>query len=43
MYKAKKNKALVAIARNEWKLDPASKKALTKGLTLFAISVRSAE
>ena len=32
MYKGKKNKALVAIARDEWKLTAASKKTLSKGL-----------
>ena len=32
MYKGKKNKALVAIARDEWKLTAASKKAFSKGL-----------
>ena len=32
VYKGKKNKALVAIARDEWKLTAASKKTLSKGL-----------
>ena len=32
VYKGKKNKALVAIARDEWKLTAASKKAFIKGL-----------
>ena len=32
VYKGKKNKALVAIARDEWKLTAASKKAFSKGL-----------
>ena len=32
MYKGKKNKALVAIARDEWKFTAASKKAFSKGL-----------
>ena len=32
MYKGKNNKALVAIARDEWKLTAASKKTLSKGL-----------
>ena len=34
MYKGKKNKALVAIARDEWKLTAASKKAFSKGLSV---------
>ena len=32
VYKGKKNKALVAIAFDEWKLTAASKKAFSKGL-----------
>ena len=39
VYKGKKNKALVAIARDEWKLTAASKKAFSKGLWIRHVKV----
>ena len=42
MYKGKKNKALVAIARDEWKLTAASKKASSKGLWIRPLDIDGA-